>query len=340
MHKQLPKGDKRIEGLPIKRIKNLAIKGGGVKGVAYVGAIQELDKAGLFNKIERVSGTSAGALLAFMICAGYNVGKIKDLMMNDIDFKKFKTGWNPIRILTGYGLYSGKYILDFVHKLLKDSPLNKNNPPALHLTANSTFRDMKDAGCKHLYVFACNTSMHDVTEFSADNTPDVMVAEAIRASMSIPYFFKAWQFSDKLLGDNKMEKMNIKDHIFIDGGVVYNYPLSFFDDERFRPDGLLNDESIGLYLYTPGRTNKVRLQFSQLFFFTKHLFESLLETQDYVILHDKEQLQRSIMIDDLQIPATDFNITRDQLNGLIESGRQAAKKYIHNNNLLPPDEKI
>ena len=340
MHKKLREVEKRTDGLPIRRIKNLAIKGGGVKGVAYVGAIEELDKARLFSKIERVSGTSAGALLAFMICAGYDVGEIKHLMMNEIDFKKFKIGWNPIRILSGYGLYSGKYILDFVHRLLKESPFNKNIPPALQLTANSTFRDMKNAGCKHLYVFACNTSMHDVTEFSADNTPDVMVAEAIRASMSIPYFFKAWQFSDKLLSDNKMEKMNIKGHIFIDGGVVYNYPLSFFDDERFSHKGLLNDESIGLYLYTPSRTNKVHLKFSQLFFFSKHLFESLLETQDYVILHDKEQLQRSIMIDDLQIPATDFNITRDQLNSLIESGSRAAKKYIHDNNLMPQDIKL
>jgi len=45
-------------------IKNLALKGGGVKGVAYVGAIKELDKANLYNGIERVSGTSAGALMS------------------------------------------------------------------------------------------------------------------------------------------------------------------------------------------------------------------------------------------------------------------------------------
>ena len=330
MHKKLREVEKRTDGLPIRRIKNLAIKGGGVKGVAYVGAIEELDKARLFSKIERVSGTSAGALLAFMICAGYDVGEIKHLMMNEIDFKKFKTGWNPIRILSGYGLYSGKYILDFVHRLLKESPINKNISPALQLTANSTFRDMKNAGCKHLYVFACNTSMHDVTEFSADKTPHVLVAEAIRASMSIPYFFKAWKFSDN----------NPNDHIYIDGGVVYNYPLTFFDHDRFNKMEHENFESIGLYLYTPKRANKVSLRFFQVFFFTKHLFESLLETQDYVVIHDKEQLQRSIMINDLKIPATDFNITRDQMNSLIESGSRAAKKYIHDNNLVPSDIKL
>ncbi|MGK2864150.1 MAG: patatin-like phospholipase family protein [Chitinophagaceae bacterium] len=313
----------------VRVIKNLAIKGGGVKGVAYVGAIKELHKAGLFTNIQRFSGSSAGALLACMICAGYNVDEIEELMRS-IQFKKFKKGWNPLRIFTGYGLYSGKYILDFVRKFLRQSPFNKTNPPPLHLTSKSTFMDMKNAGCKELYVFACNTNMHDVTEFSADKTPHVMVAEAIRASMSIPYFFKAWKFTDN----------RPNDHIYIDGGVVYNYPLTFFDHDRFNKMEHENLESAGLYLFTPKRVNKTPLRFFQVFFFTKHLFESLLETQDYVVIQDKEQLQRSIMIDDLKIPATDFNITHDQMSNLIESGSRAAKKYIHDNNLVAQDIKL
>ena len=123
----------------VRVIKNLAIKGGGVKGVAYVGAIRELHKAGLFNNIQRFSGTSAGALLAGMICAGYDVDEIEKLMMS-IQFEKFKRGWSPFRIFTGYGLYSGKYILDFVHNFLSHSPLNKINPPALQLTAKSSLQ--------------------------------------------------------------------------------------------------------------------------------------------------------------------------------------------------------
>ena len=43
-------------------IKNLALKGGGVKGIAYVGALYELDSKGQYASLQRVSGTSAGAL--------------------------------------------------------------------------------------------------------------------------------------------------------------------------------------------------------------------------------------------------------------------------------------
>ena len=40
--------------------KNLVFEGGGVKGIAYVGAMEVLDKEGILNNIERVAGTSAG----------------------------------------------------------------------------------------------------------------------------------------------------------------------------------------------------------------------------------------------------------------------------------------
>ncbi len=76
-------------------IKNLAIKGGGVKGAAYVGAIRELDKANLLAPIQRVSGTSAGAMMACMICAGYNVDELEKLMLG-IQFSKFKKRLEPL----------------------------------------------------------------------------------------------------------------------------------------------------------------------------------------------------------------------------------------------------
>ncbi len=291
--------------------KNLAIKGGGVKGAAYVGAIRELDKANIYNSIERVSGTSAGAMMACMICAGYSVDEIDQLML-DIQFTKFKDGWNPFRILSSYGPYTGKYILDFVESFLQKSPKK--------LPANTRFIDMRNAGCRDLYVFACDANIHDVTEFSADNTPDIPVAEAIRASMSIPFFFKAWQFSGKAFNG----------HLFIDGGVVYNYPLSFFDSDRFNTSQKdINPESIGLYLYTTKREKEIPTGYFKPLNFSKQIFESLLETQDYMVLQDREQLDRSIMIDDLHIPTTDFNITKRQLLELVKSGSDAAIKFIN-----------
>jgi NTE family protein len=289
-------------------IKNLALKGGGVKGVAYVGAIKELDKAGVFNTIERVAGTSAGALMACMISLGYNANEIEELMVA-MNFNSFKTGWNPLRIVTRFGLFTGQYIIDLVSGYLENSPMK--------LKADATFMDMRNAGCKDLYVFACNTGMHTVHEFSPDATPDVKVREAIRASMSIPFFFKGWRFTHP----------GAKEHLFIDGGVVYNYPLSFFDDARFTDDDV-NKESIGLYLYSTQKQKDIYCRWGRPLFFSHHLFESILDAQDYIILRDREQTSRSILIDDLGLAATDFNISTEKKNALMESGSSAAQSFI------------
>ena len=289
-------------------IKNLALKGGGVKGVAYVGAIKELDKAGMFLPIQRVAGTSAGALMACMICAGYNVAQIEQLQVNII-FKKFKSGWNPLRLFTRFGIFTGDYIISFVEDLLEKSPMN--------LEAGATFLDMKNAGCKELYVFACNTGMHTVQEFSADETPDYKVAEAIRASMSIPYFFSGWQFTHP----------GARQHTFIDGGLVYNYPLSFFDDERFTNEEV-NSESMGLYLHSTQTPKDILSPYGRPLAFSRNVFESVLDSQDYLVFRDREQTTRSVMIDDLGLAATDFNITEEQKANLISSGATAAKAFI------------
>ncbi|HVB47037.1 MAG TPA: patatin-like phospholipase family protein [Burkholderiales bacterium] len=46
------------------RFRNLVFEGGGGKGIAYVGALQELDASGITPQVARVGGTSAGAINA------------------------------------------------------------------------------------------------------------------------------------------------------------------------------------------------------------------------------------------------------------------------------------
>jgi NTE family protein len=288
-------------------IRNLAIKGGGVRGIAFVGALKELDAAEIFSGIERVSGTSAGAMLAAMISAGYNVEEIEKLMQS-INFKKFEESFNPLAVVTHYGMHSGDYILGFTKDFLDRSPRGLNE--------DSTFADFKKAGCKDLYVFATDLNALSVAEFSFDKTPDVKVAEAVRASMSIPLYFKAWQFPDK----------NPNDHIYVDGGTVFNYPLSFFDDNRFTK-AEVNDESLGLFLQSKTRT-EAQFGFDHLLHYTRHLFEVLLNSQDVDFDEDHVLYSRSVIIDDLGILSTDFHLSEDDMTNLMNSGSKATIAYL------------
>jgi len=291
-------------------IKNLAFKGGGVRGIAFVGALRELEKNGFLSNVARVAGSSAGALVASMYSLQYSVNDIFE-MMQGIQFKEFDDAFDPIRIVTHYGLYKGNYILEFAENLLVNCGKG--------LTAKATFGDLKAAGCKDLYVFATNLNTRCTTEFSADCTPGVYVAEAIRASMSIPIFFRAWQFSNGL-PDND---------IYVDGGLMFNYPLSFFDDARFCASPLLtNIESLGFYLRTlPENKTRKEFGFDKVFVYAKHLFESMLNVQDQDVYEDGEQVYRSVVIDDLGLLATDFDLTAEDINNLVASGEKAANEY-------------
>ncbi len=302
-------------------IKNLAFKGGGVKGIAFVGALQELDKRNLLGNVQRVAGTSAGALVAAMYALGYSIDHIYTIMKG-INFMQFEEAFNPIGIATHYGLHSGQYIVDMMIHLMENSGKG--------LSGDSTFADAKKAGCLDLYVFATNLNTHSVTEFSADKTPGALIAEAVRASMSIPIFFKAWQFSNSI-PDND---------IYVDGGLMFNYPLSFFDDARFyNTPAEANAESLGFYLRTKEQDKeKHALGFDTFLHFARHLFESILDVQDQDFDEDGDEVYRTVIIDDLGILATDFKLTDQDMSNLVASGAKGALSYIQLTQPAPKTE--
>ncbi len=291
-------------------IKNLAIKGGGIKGIAYVGAINALDSAKLFKGIQRVAGTSAGSLMALMVSCGYSASQIEELMFS-LDFKKLSSGTNPLRLLTKYGVHSGDYLLSYIEHVVEKSPHG--------LLAKSTFADMQRAGCRELYVFAMDINAQSIVEFSYNSTPDVCVAEAIRASMSIPIYYKAWQFSNS--------KPN--NHIFVDGGITFNYPLDFFDHTNFsdNPDEP-NNESIGLYLTSKNPAPPSQLKYNEPGEFIKQLFEAFTDAQDIVEDEDTVHHSHTIFIDDFNLSGTDFNLTHEEVMKLIESGKNSTIEFL------------
>lgn len=63
-------------------IDNLVLKGGGPKGIAYLGALAALEEKGLLDNIGRVAGTSAGAITASLLAVGYSSKEIRDLLKN------------------------------------------------------------------------------------------------------------------------------------------------------------------------------------------------------------------------------------------------------------------
>ncbi len=71
------------------QFRNLIFEGGGVKGVAYLGALGVLEEKGILPQIERIGGTSAGAIIGLLI--GLNFSLKAGVREDIINCKKEKT---------------------------------------------------------------------------------------------------------------------------------------------------------------------------------------------------------------------------------------------------------
>jgi NTE family protein len=110
--------------------KNLVFEGGGVKGIAYGGALEVLEQSQIAPQIERVAGTSAGAITATIVSLNYTAGEFNDLMMS-LDFEKFEDGSDiggPVRLIERYGWFKGDYFLNFMQSCIKQKAGTRARP--------------------------------------------------------------------------------------------------------------------------------------------------------------------------------------------------------------------
>lgn len=287
-------------------IKNLAFKGGGVLGIAYAGAIKVLEDNRILPNVERVAGTSAGAITAALLSLRYDAATIYDIV-KATDFKSFEDHKDYARIVTKYGLYKGDAFLEW----MKDKIVKKG------FSENATFTDFHNKGCRDLHVFATDLNTQSLKEFSFKTTPNTIVAEAVRASMSIPLFFEAWTFSNET-PDN---------HLYVDGGMIYNFPITIFDN-----NGTPNPETMGLYLSNLSSKPVINsLKYDHVLDYIKIVFGTIMDAQVVNFEEDVEQKRRTAIIDNLGISATNFDLTEEQENALYQSGLKYTEAYIKAN---------
>ncbi len=283
--------------------RNLVFEAGGVKGIAYAGAIDVLERRGLLAGVRGVAGASAGALTAMLLALGCSAAEIK-AFVRGTDFPALEDHFNPLRIATRYGLYAGDALLAWIAGALTSRGV----------AADLTFAGLVQRGGRDLRVYATDLEQRNAREFSLRATPDAPVAQAVRASMTIPLMFAAWQFPSGVPDD----------HLYVDGGVVLRYPLTAFDDAV--PD---NPATLGFHLVSPDpRPPRDPLRWDHLAGYAHALFGSLLEAQQVVLLRSPAMLARTVPIDDFGLSATDFHLTDADYERLYDSGRRATEQYL------------
>ena len=320
--------------------RNLIFEGGGVKGIAYVGALDALDKAGIMSNIERVGGTSAGAINALLLAAGFSLAATKKVLwgMNFNDFKD--DSWLVLkdleRLKDEYGWYKGNHFRNWLGVQLE----SQGHSPHI------TFQALQGATGKALYVYATNLSTSFGEVYSPEHTPRMRVVDAVRRSMSIPLFFRA------IIDD--------RGDVLVDGGVLNNYPVKLFDRLKYLKNKALvrtpryykdenrtlklrkgngrsyiyNKETLGFRLdsareigvFRDGDTPRSH-EIDNVLEYTHELISTLMNAQDNQHLH-ADDWHRTVYIDSLGVGTTDFNIDEACKKALVRSGRKSTKDYL------------
>lgn len=289
---------------------DIVCEGGGVKGIALLGAIYYLEEQGY--SFERFAGTSAGAIVTSLLAVGYTGKELKDILFN-LNFKDFyeknKLNLLPfigetISLFKNKGLFSGNKIEEYLYKLYKAKGKTK-------------FKDIAVNGVSPLKIIASDVTNKrllvlpdDLVKYNIDPL-EFSIAKAVRMSISIPFYF------------NPVILKNGKNSSFIvDGGLLSNFPIWLFDVES-NPRW----PTFGLKLISDNYLKTVSPKKSNLITYSCDLIDTILTKDDEAFLNNKDSI-RTIKIRTYDIGTTDFNISKDEYRKLFNSGYDCAKTFL------------
>ncbi|BBZ03806.1 membrane protein [Mycolicibacterium chitae] len=321
-------------GVAGPRRADLVLSGGGVKGIGLVGAVGALTDAGY--AVQRVSGTSAGSLVGAVVAAAAQRGVLGSELVRELaiglPYSKFRDSGPLERIPlfgTAWGLLreTGIYRGDFAHEWIRGELANLGvvtfGDLAVdddHLLAERRYR---------LVVTVTDLTTGQLVRLPWDyqrvyglDPDEQSVADAVRASMAIPFLFQPVTLRDAAGQPSTL----------VDGGVLSNFPIDSFD----RPDGgepRWPTFGVAVVPYLPAPSFEELIPGLRLPCRGEpSLLESLITTM--LAGHDQTHLSqpwvkaRAIQVDSTDVGVLDFDITRAEAEALYDKGYAAAAEFL------------
>ncbi len=313
---------------------DLVLEGGGVKGIALAGAITVLMERGY--EFKRVAGTSAGSIVGALVAAGFSHDDLISAM-SSLDYTKFQDGdiWDHLAVgkmfelATAHGVYRGEYLKKWLGEQLASH--------GVHTFADLPYADADRPPADPARAFRLVVNISDITSGCLRQLPwdyrdhyelgpgGQAVVDAVRCSMSIPFFYQPVILKD---GERR-------DHWVVDGGLTSNFPITLFDAP---PGAEPRWPTFGIKLST--RPSAVQQALAHRIQGTASMSLAMLSTltgfYDRMHVEEPSVLARTIFIDTGNIQATDFDLTSEQCDMLFANGRKAATKFLDGAADQPP----
>lgn len=270
--------------------------GGGIRGIAYIGALKALKE--LKIQCDTFVGSSVGAIFAAFCTIGYTYEEIKEIMyeFNASVFKDINIGISAEFALSKGEVFENWLREKIERKFYGEKYKKGENPPV-------TFSDIE----KDLFILATDIASNSQFVFSKNRTSNFEIAKAVKISASFPGLMKPFEFEDKLL---------------VDGDLAKAKPLWEICSE------LKNINSRILEFRLEGSKNSINIKNVLDYFNTVYSSMSNF-CSEYIInnYNDKDNFDY-ILIDTKDLLILDFQIQNEKKDSLVKIGYETTKEYL------------
>ena len=308
---------------------DLVLEGGGVKGTGLVGALTALVDRPDPYEFHRIAGTSAGAIVASFLAAGIAVTDLKQIM-TDLDFSEFEDESGVLKHLKlfgeGFGLlfHEGLFSGEFLHTWVAQTLAKKGVTTWADLKLDDD--QLPENERYKLVVVVSDVSRGlelrlpwDFKEVLGVDPDTQLVADAVRASASIPFFFRPFH--------TQAAKTHSDGNGYVlctDGGMLSNYPIDIFDRAQ-NPRW----PTLGVKLSARAQvTNATWSPNANGLELAKALVSTMADAHDQVHVADDYYSSRTIFVDTTGYSSTNFHLTNADKATLFDNGHKSGTAFM------------
>lgn len=274
----------------------ISFSGGGVKSIGQMGVMIRLMEEDLLSDVREWYGTSGGSIAAIVGALGVSIGWLRTCVeyfdthpMLDIQEHLI------LRFMSEWGVDSGNHLTEYIGKFMDTWEPG---------SSTWTFAQLSDARPGiFLGIPSVNLSTGEYVLFSVNTHPHMKLVDAVRASSSIPLFYKPWKDAD--------------DHIYCDGALHEHYPWICIPKEKHDSTLLIACHNNQVFSPISAPIHTLSEYLSRIFYYFCHTH-----------LYGNEKPRHRIIINSERLGTLDFFQQKEDRLSIIQDGIAAADVWI------------
>jgi predicted acylesterase/phospholipase RssA len=293
------------EKLSLPSYTTLIVGGGGVAGFCYLGILRFLEEHNYLEHISNYVGSSIGSVIAYLFSIGFDsvcvqlvTEKLTFLEVADVTVNEL------MEFIDTLGLKTPDKLIDIVEAFSKRKDIHRD----------ITFAQLHKKTGKKLYITGTCINTRDVEVFSCDKYPGMKVFDAIRLSITIPFFFKP---------------VYLNGYCYVDGAFLVNCYVKILEKE------LKEEKAIAIDLFFPRDEECISCNENiELWTFAKNIYLSKIHYEHQEMIsrakHEnwfKPENTLYIALERRGINCFNFELSEEERRTMFFYGYEAAKKY-------------